>query len=1646
MPQDAPSSQTSGPSRDHHSLLFERNPLPTWVYDYGTLRFLAVNDAAVQTYGYSREEFLAMTIMDIRPAEEVPRLKEMLPKLQSGEVEEHAGLWLHELKDGTHRWMDITALNIEYGDRPARLVCARDVTEQKQAEQELRDAASLMEQAQSVTGMGAWKVIYGQDGVEVVWSDSTYALFGVRPEEFQLNRRNFLGLVHPEDRPRLLAATESWAHRTGAVEQEFRIQRPDGQVRWLREKARVIPATETAPRTLLGVVMDITEEREREEQLRLLHSAADQSGEAIVITDAILEPPGPRIVYANKHFEKLTGYTAEEVIGKSPRILQGPLSSGTTLEGLKETLRRGESFTGSSVNYRKDGSAFPVEWSISPVRTPDGRTTHYVSIQRDVTERLKMEEELLDRRRTFSLVLETALAGYWDWNLVDNTEYLSPKFKHMFGYEDHEMENSLESWQRIIFPEDLREVLKVFDRHVATRGKEPFYNEVRYRHKDGSTVWVICTGEVIEWAEDGSPVRMVGCHVDITGRKQAEEALKESEQKLELFFSQSLDGCFFMMLDEPVVWDESSDKERVLDYVFAHQRMTKVNQALLDQYGAQEQDFIGLTPADLFRHDPEHGRHIWRGLFDHGRLHVETDERRLDGTPVVFDGDYICIYDKEGRITGHFGVQRDVTERKREEERRRLYSEFQEAAIEVSANLLAVTTDEELDRVINATLARLGRVFGVDRSYVFSLSSDLEYMTNTHEWCAEGVASQKGRLRDFPTGTMPWWKQEIIERRLVHIPDVEALPPEAAAEKEEFQSQGIRSLISLPMIGAKGLLTGFVGFDAVREKRSWPDDLTAMLQLLAEIIGNAFERRRAEHELRESEARLKRILQDAETVAVQGYSMDGTVQYWNRACTRLYQYTEQEALGRNMLDLIIPPEMREEVAEGIRRMAETGRPMPASELRLMRKDGTLVSVYSSHSLVQVAGREPEFFCIDVDMADLRQAEEALRESEERLQAFLFHSPLLMMEHGLDGRYQLVNPAAASVFGLAPSEVEGRTFEELLPPEVSSVFKERIARVRETLQPLVVEDALQLEAGERHYLSTLYPLLDEQDRLRSIGSIVQDITERKQAEEALQESEAFVRDVMDSLPVGVAVNSVTPDVSFVYMNDNFPHIYHTTREALTSPDTFWDAVYEDPEFRAEIKARVEADCATGDPGKMQWTDVPITRDGRLVAYISATNTPVPGKNLMISTVRDVTDRKLAQQALLESYRSLEERVKARTRELEVALGDMLAARQEAEKANRAKSEFLSRMSHELRTPLNAVLGFAQVLDMTSTGESEKKSLGHILAAGRHLLNLINEVLDISRIESGRLAIETEVVKWRNTVAQCLDLLHPEISKQKLTVKRDIPDGAPQAVEADPNRLRQVFLNILSNAVKYNKEGGEIRITAEETTPGRLRVIVSDTGRGIEPEGLERIFEPFERLGADMSGIEGIGLGLPLAKKLVTAMGGSISIESTPGEGTSATIELALADSPLVDAHGGRTSSSGIVRMLETEGSAEVLYIEDNPSNVEVVERVLASATSCRFRHAATGEEGLRAALEHPPSLILLDMHLPGMSGARVLGQLRSDPSTATIPIVVVTADAALVAGRAAEELGADAVVTKPIDVGPFLKTIRALLAEHGHSGG
>jgi len=433
-----------------------------------------------------------------------------------------------------------------------------------------------------------------------------------------------------------------------------------------------------------------------------------------------------------------------------------------------------------------------------------------------------------------------------------------------------------------------------------------------------------------------------------------------------------------------------------------------------------------------------------------------------------------------------------------------------------------------------------------------------------------------------------------------------------------------------------------------------------------------------------------------------------------------------------------------------------------------------------------------------------------------------------------------------------------------------------------------------------------------------------------------------------------------------------------------------------------------------------------RDGKMtVVSYNATTFYDRDRKLqgVFAAARDVTEPKRLDQALKEQNLELKR------------------ARSAAEKANLAKSDFLSSMSHELRSPLNAILGFAQLMNSDSPAPtaSQTASIDQILHAGWYLLELINEILDLAQIESGKFALSSEPTSLSEVMSECQAMIEP--LGQKRGISMSFPEfDLPCFVDADRTRLKQILINLLSNAIKYNQANGTVVVEAVrcDSIPGRVRISVKDSGAGLPPEMLVQLFQPFNRLGRERSGEEGTGIGLVMSKRLVELMGGVIGVESEVGEGSVFWFELNAAAAPQLTADVAEPAASHPAQALHGSLLRTLLYVEDNPANLKLIEQLIARRSDMRLLSATDGTRGIQLARTNQPEVILMDINLPGISGIEALRILREDPETAHIPVVALSANAMPRDIEKGLQAGFFRYLTKPIKVNEFMQTLDAVM--------
>ncbi len=657
-----------------------------------------------------------------------------------------------------------------------------------------------------------------------------------------------------------------------------------------------------------------------------------------------------------------------------------------------------------------------------------------------------------------------------------------------------------------------------------------------------------------------------------------------------------------------------------------------------------------------------------------------------------------------------------------------------------------------------------------------------------------------------------------------------------------------------------------------------------------------------------------------------------------------------------------------------------------------------------------------------EAAERQRAEAALQRTDATLRQIVANSPGMVYQFvwkGLgDFYFPFVGEGCRQFFGIGPEEfcAQPTLGWRVLAPEDLETMRAAIIRSARTLEPCHFELPYRAPDGSTRWMQGMSRPERLEDGSTLWNGVLLDVTDRRRAQRELEDSHTLFSAVINGTTDAVFIKDA--ESRYVLINPAGAAFLGMAAADIIGRK---DDDFFSPETAEQTRAHDLRVMQTGQSDTYQDSDV-VSGVERAFLTTKSPYRDASGRLLgIIGIARDTTELRRAGEALRE-------------------------AKEEAEKANRAKSEFLSRMSHELRTPLNAILGFGQLLEMHELSVREQESVDHILKAGRHLLKLIDEVLSISRIEAGRLKLSVEAVALAEVTRECTSLVSQMARERHVLCEDHCQADANHPgsyVLADRQRIRQVLLNLLSNAIKYNRPGGRVTLDCHllppaddpHGAPTRLRLEVRDTGLGLSEQEITRLFTPFERLKAERTTVEGTGLGLALSKGLVQAMGGTIGVRSRLDEGSTFWIDLPLAENPVADPE---LLTDRALGGAENHCRGTVLYIEDNLSNSRLVEMLLSPHPEVELLSAEQGSIGLEVARSRQPDLILLDLHLPDLPGWEVLEALQADPLTREIPTVIVSADATPNQIERLRQAGASEYLTKPINVRELLAVLHERL--------
>jgi len=771
--------------------------------------------------------------------------------------------------------------------------------------------------------------------------------------------------------------------------------------------------------------------------------------------------------------------------------------------------------------------------------------------------------------------------------------------------------------------------------------------------------------------------------------------------------------------------------------------------------------------------------------------------------------------------------------------------------------------------------------------------------------------------------------------------------------------------------------------------------------------------KRKRHETEAGRAYLNAILQGtAEGIVV--IDGQGTIESFNTGAEKLFGYKDLEVLGKPVTTLI-PERYRQAHENGLKRVQEGKKAKylgKTVELLGLRNDGTEFPLELSLFSWEIAGKK--VFAASIrDITERKALEELVESKVEELhfQKLALDAHAIVSITDVKGNITYANDKFCNISGYTREELLGQNHRIIRSSAHSTAFFRDMWRTIASGKPWHGEIRNKKKNGDHYWVkATIVPFLNSQGKPFQYVAIRTDITERKEIEQQYKTSEERYRQL-------AAVSSdwvweMDKELKFSYMSEGFRRVFGLdpeyvmgkSREQLLS-----EADLSEPQWQQHLAALQERRTFRDFQYQL------ATPDGR-EAYIQISGAPVFDKDNQFLGYRgsgsNVTNQVQSAHALRQ-------------------------ARKVADTANRTKSEFLSSMSHELRTPMNSIIGFGQMLENNAREpltETQKKCVAHILKGGRHLLELINEILDLSKVEAGNVELHPEAFSPSDIFSECQDLLQELARERAITFDRKLQSDA--CILADRFRFKQIILNLLSNAIKYNNEGGSVTFGCQDKPDGTMRIFVSDTGDGIPEDQISELFTPFERLQHKNSEIEGTGIGLTITKRLVEAMGGTIGCESKVGEG--ATFWLEFPQAQVEQPTDPLTPITVEEPTTPSEISGKLLYIEDDRHNTALMELIVTRIEGLSMISAPTAELGLDMAVSEKPDMILLDINLPGMDGYEAIAHLKANEKTRDIPVIALSAAAMSHDIERGKKAGFLHYLTKPIDIDQVISVIDGVI--------
>jgi PAS domain S-box-containing protein len=1606
--------------RYHH--FFENNQSIMLLIDPETGQIQDANLAATNYYGWTRDEMCKKNITDINTLS----ADEVKTEMQNAIKDRRRQFFFkHRLANGEIRDVEVYSVPLNIGTATFLYSNIHDISDKKQIENEITINKEKYAKAFITANYGV--IITRRDDGKLIEVDEAFeSITGYSREEALANTSQSLNLwANISDRNLMLEALKNYGRFS---EMELQFRKKNGEIVFGLMSASMIKYNNED--CIFSSIIEITDRKIAEQKLKvseekfrtIFETVQDAYYEATI--DGILLDVSPSIETISKG-----QFTREEVIGKS--FVEFYADPKTRNSFFTQLLSKGKVIDYELMFTNKDGSIVPVAISTSLIYDSEGNPIKITGSMRDISERKKNELLLQESKALYLSILNASPDDITITDLNGNIIFVSPKGLSMFRY-DNEEQLIGRNMSEFVIPEDRERAQTGITKMFQGYSSGP--TEYKAIRGDGTILDIEVNAEFIR-DNNGEITKMVFVVRDISDRKLTEKIIRDSEEKYRLLIQSQSEGIGLV------------DQNEV--FIYANPGAAKIFESE-NLIGTSLYVFLSSTEIEIINQQTQNRRN---GNSNNYELPITTSKGNIKYLRISSEPKF----NENAEYEGSYAVFIDITERKNAEILRDQQLVFTKALNEISEIIISSENSDEILENVNAII---GKTLQVDRTLIYDISFEKKEIYGLCEWFRLNHPDITPTKGVYPIDMFINSLTEVESTKSYiesHSNEVNKLFVEDGSGAVLHQQMNIKSLFWYPFSFYENGLY-LLTLNQILEPRIWTSEEIGFIASVANQVNLALikirllnQQKSIQQELEISEERFRQVVQQSQEV-VWEVNAEGLYTYISPHAIDVYGYTTEQIIGKMHFYDLYPEAKRENIKHTAFEVFNKKESIKNFINEILNTQGKeIILLTNGIPILNQQGDLIGYRGVDIDITKRVEAEKELLELNNNLELKVEKRTLQLNEANIklenelkeriliesdlrwnksllelmsnssplgflvvDNRTDEIlyfNRRFCKIWGIEQLEVQMQRGEfknnDIIPyclPVLADIpaFAESCIPLQFVENRIVLEDEIAF-TDNRTVRRFSTQIRGENDEYYGRFYIFEDITDRKLAESALLESEQRFSLFMDYLPALVFIKD--SDSKIIYANN-------AMNIGLGVSDWINKSLFETFDHDTAVRI-LSDDKKTIQEGYQIIEESYNNLDGKLHNYETQKFAiPRVGKEPLLGGIAlDITERKQAELKILQ-------------------------AKEEAEKANMAKSEFLSRMSHELRTPMNSILGFAQLLSMGELYESQKRAVNHIMSSGKHLLNLINEVLDISRIEAGRLVITLEPIQLNGIFEEMIDILKPMAIKQHVEFRLIESYNNNLFVYADRQSLKQILLNLLNNAIKYNKENGLVTIKTEAKYLNNIDIVrfsISDTGIGIKEDDIPKLFTPFERITAYNTLIEGTGLGLSVVKKLVDVMGGTCGLESVLGEGSTFWFELPLAESPQEIQEISEINKILSADLNKKQGT--ILYIEDCLSNIELISQIFSTKLpNIKLITHTCGNETVKLALEHKPELILLDLNLPDLNGSEILKMILQNDKTKHIPVVILSADGMQQQVDRLIKAGAKMYLTKPIDVNELLEVV------------